>query len=451
MMEETTLSPNAARHMRGLPGPLVVLGIAFLIFGVMGLSGAMATPLVTAVRLIFDLSLSAAIAVQWIALVVSGLCALPLAHVLQRHGAAKTTIAGLMLVVLGCIAVPLAIAPYGHGQPRYGMVLGALAIVALGNTALQVAANLLVVELGERAGGAARLTLAQGFNSLGVLVGAHFGASAMLGAGHGAGQGVGGAQGGELAAGTAQVYLWCAAITFAVLLLAVIWRKALAATTSHTPGDAAVAPFRTAFRSGWALGGAGAIALYVGAEGAIGSVLIAYLHQDAILGVTLSKAGLLVAYLYWGGALAGRFAGSWLLSTRTAPRYLACAAILAAIACCIALTGSGLVAGAAVLCIGLFNAIMFPVIFTTTVERTAAPLAAVSGLLSTAIIGGALISVAVGWVGDRFGLGNAFAVPMGAYLLIAIFAVLAARFRAAAAAPQESRMTSSVGKRSDLI
>lgn len=448
MIEETTLSPGAAGHVRGLPAPLVALGIAFLVFGVMGLSGAMATPLVTAVRLIFDLSLSAAIAVQWIALVVSGLCALPLAQVLQRHGAARTTIAGLLLVVLGCIAVPLAIAPLGQGQPRYGMVLGALAIVALGNTALQVAANLLVVELGERAGGAARLTLAQGFNSLGVLVGAHFGASAMLGSGHGGG----GAEIGELAQGTAQVYLWCAGITFAVLLLAVIWRKAIATTTIHAPGDATVAPFRSAFRSGWALGGAGAIALYVGAEGAIGSVLIAYLHQDAILGVTLSKAGMLVAYLYWGGALAGRFAGSWLLSTRTAPRYLAGAAILAAIACGIALTGSGLVAGAAALCVGLFNAIMFPVIFTTTVERTAAPLAAVSGLLSTAIIGGALISVAVGWVGDRFGIGNAFAVPLGAYLVIAVFAALAARCPSvAAAAPQESRMTSSVGKRSDLI
>jgi len=167
----------------GHPAPRVAMAFAILVFVAMGISGAMATTLVPAVRALFGLSLSAAIAVQWIALVVSGIASLPLASVLHRQGAARLTFAGLALVTLGCGAVGLAMLQTGP-QPavRYGMLLGALAVVALGNTALQVAVNLLVVELGTPENAPARLTMAQAFNSLGVLAGVHLGAGFMLGA-----------------------------------------------------------------------------------------------------------------------------------------------------------------------------------------------------------------------------------------------------------------------------
>ena len=49
----------------------------------------------------------------------------------------------------------------------------------------------------------------------------------------------------------------------------------------------------------------------------------------------------------------------------------------------------GVSAGFVALAIGLFNSIMFPVIFTLTLERSSASDEATSGLLCTAIVGGA--------------------------------------------------------------
>lgn len=421
-MNEIT-SARAALPAKPHKERLAALTAVFLVFGVMGLTGAMATTLVPAVRLIFALNLSAAIAVQWIALVVSGICALPVARLLQRHGAARTTMAGLTLVTLGCLAVALAVLPTGRSGSGYVTLLAALGLVALGNTGLQVAANVMVTQLGERSGGSSRLTLAQGFNSLGVLLGVNIGAAVMLSAGNRAGTDLQGA----FAAGTVRVYLLCAVASVMVLILTFFSRRTIAANTSPAATNAAgeVPPGGSAFRSRWALAGAGAIALYVGAEGSIGSILIGFLHQGSILNLPLADAGRYVANFFWGGALVGRFVGGWLLAGRSAPRYLAGAAMLAALASCTAMIASGPLAGMAALAIGLFNAIMFPVIFAITLERASAPPAAVSGLLSMAIGAGALISIAVGWAGDRFGIGHAFAVPMLAYLLIALFGVLA--------------------------
>ncbi|NWP28997.1 sugar MFS transporter, partial [Escherichia coli] len=86
-------------------------------------------------------------------------------------------------------------------------------------------------------------------------------------------------------------------------------------------------------RSRWALLGALGIALYVGAEVTIGSTLILYLSQAETLGLPLDMAGAWVANLYWGGALVGRFAGSWLLRFAPAPRLLLLAGLAAAALC----------------------------------------------------------------------------------------------------------------------
>ena len=78
-----------------------------------------------------------------------------------------------------------------------------------------------------------------------------------------------------------------------------------------------------------------------------------------------------------------------------------------------------------------------------------APPAAVSGLLSTAIAGGALMSAAAGYLAEHQGLAQAFAVPALAYAVIAGFAVWTSGL-ATAAPPQDSRTTSSIGSRSDF-
>jgi FHS family L-fucose permease-like MFS transporter len=180
-----------------------------------------------------------------------------------------------------------------------------------------------------------------------------------------------------------------------------------------------------ALRSSWAVFGAAAIGLYVGAEVSIGSIMINFLSQPDVLGVPFDDAGGYLANFYWGGALAGRLLGTALLMRIRATRLLAGCGIAAGLLCMTVVVAHGPVAGFAALAIGFFNSIMFPTIFAITLERSGVSQASTSGLLCVAIFGGALLPLAVGTIADSFGLSASFIVPLGAYLFIAAFALTA--------------------------
>ena len=156
--------------------------------------------------------------------------------------------------------------------------------------------------------------------------------------------------------------------------------------------------------------------------------MINFLNQRQVLGLPLEVAGGYLANFYWGGALCGRLVGTLLLTRIPAARLLAACGMVAALLCLVVLAGHGPMIGYAALAIGFFNSIMFPTIFTITLERSGVSQSATSGLLCVAIFGGALLPLAVGAIADRFGLDAAFAVPLIGYAFIALFA-LAARER----------------------
>src|ERR1043165_4568180 len=112
-----------------------------------------------------------------------------------------------------------------------------------------------------------------------------------------------------------------------------------------------------------------------------------------MLNISLADAGEMVSY-YWGGAMVGRLIGSGLLFVvkQRAPWLLASFATGASILCFVVSQSHGATAAHLALSIGLFNSIMFPVIFTSTLERSTAAPAATSGLLCLAIVGGAIRS-----------------------------------------------------------
>jgi FHS family L-fucose permease-like MFS transporter len=410
--------------------------LAFALFFIMGVAGALATTLVPAVPVVFGLGLSPALAVQWIACVGS-LSSLAQAHLLERLGSRIMVLASLALIVLGCLSVCVAMVPPSGWPPSYAALIAALAVVALGIAALQVSANILAIHAGSPATAPARLTAAQAFNSSGVLSGVMLGSLVALGAGH---------SGTAVAVGAARAYGIAA-----VLALVLFVGAAFALRASKPLPRPASASIVAALRSRWAVAGAISIAMYVGAEGVIGSLLIPFLHRPDTLALSLADAGQHVAWLYWGGAFAGRIAGSWLLARVSAARALGVAAIPALAACTLAAIASGPLPGYALLSVGLCNAIMFPVIFALTIERSEAPATAVSGLLATATAGGAVLSIAAGIIGDRFGLARSLIVPAIAYGVVIGFALAVSRQSGPPPPPQESRTTSSVGNRSDLI
>jgi len=392
-------------------------------------------PLIVALRGAFSLNYSEALLTQIVFFLAYGLLSLPAAWLSSRIGAVDTILGSLALMACGCLAV-VASTNVGTFWP----ILASLFVVAAGFTALQVAANPLAAELGSPERSHFRLNLAQAFNSLGVVLGVHFGSIVMLGDPSLRTAMESGRQSAQLGA-VDQAFLTMAALLGALLMLFLIMRNFLAKAAPNHRQQAPARMFE-ALGSRWAIFGAVAIGLYVGAEVSIGSIMINFLNQPQVLGLPLEESGVYLANFYWGGALIGRLVGTALLTRIRAARLLAACAIVATLLCATVLASGGPVSGYAALAIGLFNSIMFPTIFTITLERSGVSHSATSGLLCVAIFGGAVLPMTVGVTADRCGLGTAFIVPLGAYAMIAAFAMAARKSERVATAALADPATS---------
>ena len=387
-------------------------------------------PLIVTLRAAFSLNYTEALLTQIVSFLANGLLSLPAAWLCSRIGSVDTILGSLALMILGCLAVALS-----TDANTFLPILAALFVLAAGFTGLQVAANPLAADLGPPQRSHFRLNFAQAFNSLGVVLGVHFGSLVMLGdlSREARAPVVDQATRTGLLASVDRAYLIMAALLAVLLLLFGVSRKFL---SSVVPDQLRARPagMFEALRSRWAGFGALAIALYVGAEVSIGSIMINFLNQRQVLDLPFEIAGAYLANFYWGGALCGRLIGTMLLTRMRADRLLAGCGIVAAALCLTVLLGHGPLIGYAALAIGFFNSIMFPTIFTLTLERSNVSQSATSGLLSAAILGGALLPLAVGAIADRLGLSAAFAVPLLGYAFIALFAA-AARERRGNAVP----------------
>lgn len=83
---------------------------------------------------------------------------------------------------------------------------------------------------------------------------------------------------------------------------------------------------------------------------------------------------------------------------------------------------SGRLAMWSIICVGLFNSIMFPSIFTLGIDGMGHLTGEGSGVLIAAIVGGAVIPELQGVLADRVGVQYAFVIPILCYLYIAYFA-----------------------------
>jgi FHS family L-fucose permease-like MFS transporter len=168
----------------------------------------------------------------------------------------------------------------------------------------------------------------------------------------------------------------------------------------------------------------GAIGLftYVGAEVAIGSFLVNYFGLPTIAGLTASSAAGFVSF-YWGGAMIGRFLGAAVLRRIKAAYLLALCAIAAATLVTASMLLGGRTAMWTMLAVGFFNSIMFPTIFALGVAELGPLTGSGSGILTMAIVGGAILPLVQGVIADHIGLHHAFILPVLCYLYILFYAL----------------------------
>ena len=404
---------------------LPTMGVAFAtvttLFFAWGFVTSLIDPLVAAVKAIFTLSTFEAQLSTFAFFIAFGFVSIPAALLVRRIGKVGSILIALMMMVVACFVIR-----YGADTVHYAMVLAGLFILASGITILQVAANPLSAILGRPEMSHFRLNFSQAFNSLGTVLGPLIGAKLLL-------QGVEIKPGMTLDAGVRSNALGAINTSFTyiagliVVVALIIWflRKTIvtaegAAVQSTAAADGA----GRGLMSPWMLMGGAAIFLYVGAEVSIGTQLALFLSQRNVWDIALQNAGYFVS-LYWGGAMVGRFVGSALLARLSASKLLAAAAAIACLLCAIAFMTGGFAAGYAAIAVGLFNSIMFPTIFTLTLERSTASEEATSGFLVFSIIGGAFLPLLAGRVTDMAGYQASFAVPLVCYALIVLFALKA--------------------------
>jgi MFS transporter, FHS family, L-fucose permease len=408
-------------NYKGMRAGFATVTTLFFMWGFITVS---VDPLIAALKAIFKLSYAEAMLAQFAFFMAYFVVSLPAAALIARLGNSKSIIFALGVMIAGCLIVPAAT----HFD-TFGLVLVALFVIASGITILQVVANPLAAALGPPERSHFRLTFSQTFNSLGTFLAPYLVAGILLSGGifelaHGTTT-VTPEQRGETFAKIDQAFLMIAGALVLLAIFIFVLRRLLDVAK---PVDEGQRPsVVTALKSPWGLFGAIAIFLYVGAEVSIGSAMTNFLHEPDMLGGSIEKAGKLVS-LYWGGAMVGRFIGSALLYfVKRASRLLAVCAFGACALCLMVTQLHGETAAYLALSIGLFNSIMFPVIFTLTLERSSAAPAATSGLLCLAIVGGAILPYIYGLIADAAGLHTAYFLPALAYALIIVFAVASAK------------------------
>ena len=423
-----SIRPAASDAPKKYSAALAVLTSLFFLWGFITCLNDILIPHLKAV---FALSYTKVMLVQFSFFTAYAVTSLPAGKLVERFGYQRGIVFGLLTAGVGCLAFyPAA------GFQSYGMFLAALFVLASGITLLQVAANPYVTILGRTETASSRLILTQAFNSLGTTIAPIFGSALILAKAAQPAASIRDMGSAELAAyrsaeaGTVQTpYFWLA---LALLVIAGIFAVIKLPQIEAAGGEAGAVGKGDSDRSAWShrhlVLGAIAIFVYVGGEVSIGSFLINYIGQPDIGGLKEAEAGRYIS-IYWGGAMVGRFVGSYLTTVFRPNRYLAANAIAAAMLVTVSMLTSGHIAMWSILAVGLCNSIMFPTIFTLAIAGLGKHTGQGSGILCTAIVGGALIPLLQGFLADRLGIQHAFFIPVLCYAYIAYYGFLGSRKR----------------------
>jgi MFS transporter, FHS family, L-fucose permease len=409
-------APTAGQE-RNYTAPLAVLTTLFFMWGFLTCLNDIIIPHLKAV---FELNYAKAMLIQFAFFTAYFVVSLPSGRIVTRFGYKNGILIGLGTMTVGCLLFyPAA------GVRSYNLFLLALFVLASGITLLQVAANPFVAVLGKPETASSRLTLTQAFNSLGTTIAPQFGSLLILST-----AAKSSAEIAQMSPSAADAYRLAEAssvqhpylgLAAALVLLAV----AIAAfklpkiEDVMASGDAAAGADR---ESAWSYRhlvlGAVAIFLYVGGEVAIGSFLVNYFKEPSIGGLTEAAGARLVSF-YWGGAMVGRFIGTFTLRMWKPAKMLTIHAVATVGLVLLSMGTHGQVAMWSIIAVGFFNSIMFPTIFTLAIEGLGKHTSQGSGILCMAIVGGAIIPVAQGALADHIGIHYGFIVAALCYVYIA--------------------------------
>lgn len=397
---------------------LIVLYILFLWFVISFVTNIIG-PLMPIIIRDFDLSLALAGFLPFSFFLAYGIVSIPAGTMVEKLGPKKTLLAALVLNLIGALAIAIV--------PTFVVVVGALFVIGVGMAMLQVVINPLM----RTAGGEAHFAF---FSVMGQLV---FGLASFLS------PLVFSALMQNLTTGTRPTeavfgllaravptelpwisFYWAFAVIF-VLVLAIT--RAMEIPRIELKADertGTLEVYRTLLKDRhvrlFFLG----IVAYVGTEQSLANWMSQFL--STYHGVSPTLEGAKAVGLFWGLMSVGCLLGLLLLKLLDARIVLGLFSSFAIACMVLALFGTKDTAVLAFPVAGFFLSVMFSIIFSLALNSTTRHHGALSGILCSGILGGAIVPLLVGVLGEWLGLRSALTV-----LFLSVGYILSVSFWAA--------------------
>ncbi|MCX6271924.1 MAG: MFS transporter [Bacteroidetes bacterium] len=376
----------------------------FLAFLCMGF-GDVVGPLVGLAKESFQLSNFVAQFLSFSGFIMFGLLSVPLGVFQDRKGKKYLLVMGLIIALVGLI-IPIISGMYGpkvefsiSQQGSFYILLLAILLLGAGATTLQVAGNPIMRDVSPEGKFSSNLSLAQSVKAIGSSLG-------------------------FLLPPFAVAYLgldWPVLFPVYAILIAVtlLFVYPLKVTEKKDSGSrpASLVSCLSLLGNGYVLMMVLAIFVYVGAEVSMSSGVPILLREK--YGIT--GFGLWISWsLFFLPILVGRFLGSAILRILKPRLFLILTVIIAIVGILLLLLGSEILVFAGIIMVGLGFANIFPLVFSITVDTMPEKTNELSGLMVTAIVGGAILPPVMGAVADATSVTIGFVVPLVAVAYIAL-------------------------------
>ncbi|HMA63462.1 MAG TPA: MFS transporter [bacterium] len=371
---------------------VVPILLAFLCMGF----GDAVGPFVGLAKAEFELSNFMAMIIPFMGFIMFGLLSVPMGIFQDKHSKKTTLIVGLVIALIG-LAIPI------FGLSHFFLFLLTVLLLGAGATILQVAGNPIMRDVSLEGKYSRNLSIGQFVKAIGSLAGPII--PAVAAAWFGADWKV-----------IFPIFVGGILITlFSVLTTNV--EESKEADKEPTTFSSSLSLLSNKYVAMMVFG----IFIYVGAEVCMSSGIPLYLEDN--FGVNIERMGVLGTGLFFTTLMIGRFLGGVILNWIKPQKFFIITTILAVIGILGLFVGTTTVAIISVIVIGLSFANVFPLIFSITVDHMPEKTNELSGLMVTAIVGGALVPPLMGFIQDLTTVSIGFLVPLAAFVYITYVAI----------------------------
>lgn len=361
----------------------------FLAFLAMGFGDAVG-PFVSLAKSEFRLSNTVATLIPFVGLIMFGLLSVPVGVFQDKRGKKLVLVTGLSVILIGLLNA-------AFGLDSFGRFLLTVLLVGAGAAILQVAGNPIMRDVSSEGKFARNLSLGQFVKAIGSLSGPvipvvaarYFGVSWKI---------------------IFPIYAGAILIT----LLAVATLRIARKEPEHKA--ATLGSCLALLKNGYVFAMVSAIFLYVGAEVCVSAGIP--LHLKERFALDINKVGLLGTGLFFTALTIGRLSGGVILNWMAPRKFFLLTCGVSVVGLLGLWAPDRTLAVASFFLVGLGFANIFPLVFSLAVESMPERTNELSGLMVTAIVGGAFLPPLMGFVADHSSVRTSFLVPLAAILYI---------------------------------